>query len=65
MNKDLIRRRHVIPSFNEVIGLKDMWIVLQKNKGKYFPKSKEYIQYLLNFIYVNSKGILIFIQFYF
>jgi regulator of sigma D len=45
VDKELIRRRQVIPSFNEVIGLKDIWIVLQQNKGNYFPKTKEYIKY--------------------
>jgi regulator of sigma D len=38
VDKELIRRRQVISSFNEVIGLKDMWIELQKKKGKFFPK---------------------------
>jgi hypothetical protein len=33
VNEELIRRRKVIPSFNEVTGLKEMWIVVQQNKG--------------------------------
>jgi hypothetical protein len=40
VDKELIRRRLVILSFNEVIGLKDMWIAFQQNKG-----NKEYIKY--------------------
>jgi regulator of sigma D len=38
MDKKLIRRRQVIPSFNEIIGLKNMWIVVQQNNDNYFPK---------------------------
>jgi hypothetical protein len=45
VKKELIKRRQVIPSFNEIVGLKDMWITFQQNKCNYFPKTKEYIKY--------------------
>jgi regulator of sigma D len=45
VDKELIKRRQVIPTFNEITGLKDIWITLQQNKANYFPKTKEYIKY--------------------
>jgi regulator of sigma D len=45
VDKELIKRRKVIPTYNEIAGLKDIWITLQQNKGNYFPKTKEYIKY--------------------
>jgi hypothetical protein len=49
VGKELIKRRQVIPTFNEIVGLKDMRITLQQNEGNYFPKTKEYIKYFEKF----------------
>jgi hypothetical protein len=45
VDKELIKRRKVIPTFNEIVGLKDIWVTLEQHKGNYFPKTKEYIKY--------------------
>jgi hypothetical protein len=45
VEKELIKRRKDIPTYNEIVGLKDIWITLQQNKGNYFPKTNKYIKY--------------------